>query len=324
VYALLGLLLTHDLLKRFGRFVEPYASWSVVAIWFGTPLLYYMTLAPGFAHAPAMFAVSLMLWLWLRSRERGDDSLRTWAGTGAAGGCAGLIRPPAALFLVAPTVELVWSAVRNRRWAWGAGRVVVMGVCAGAMFLPQLVLNRILSGGLSPTKLVTRKLAFSSPHFLQVLFDAGHGLFFWTPLAIVAVAGLAIPALWRRNRLGSLIALTFLLQIWINGSVESWTQAGAFGARRFVESTPVLAWGLAAALTWSAPRIRRLTALAILAVFVWWNLSLMVQFGLKLMNRQRLEWPAVAVNQVSVVPSRLVRTAWLFFTDREALVRERR
>jgi hypothetical protein len=61
---------------------------------------------------------------------------------------------------------------------------------------------------------------------------------------------------------------------------------------------------------------------AALALFAWWNVSLMVQFGLKLMDRQRLEWPKVAVSQFTEVPERLGRVAVLFFTDRERLVRE--
>jgi hypothetical protein len=48
----------------------------------------------------------------------------------------------------------------------------------------------------------------------------------------------------------------------------------------------------------------------------------MVQFGLKLMDRQRLEWPRVARNQVTEVPRGLGRAAVLFFTDRERLVKE--
>jgi hypothetical protein len=63
-------------------------------------------------------------------------------------------------------------------------------------------------------------------------------------------------------------------------------------------------------------------AAAALAVFAWWNVSLMVQFGLRLMDRQRLEWPKVAVNQFTEVPRRLGRVAVLFFSDRERLVRE--
>jgi hypothetical protein len=57
-------------------------------------------------------------------------------------------------------------------------------------------------------------------------------------------------------------------------------------------------------------------------VFAWWNVSLMVQFGLRLMDRQRLEWPKVAVNQFTEVPRRLGHVAVLFFSDRERLVRE--
>jgi hypothetical protein len=324
LYAFLGLLLTHNALRRFGQFAEPYATWSVLGIWLGTPLLYYMSLAAGFAHAPGVFAVSLLLWLWLRARERGDDSLRTWGWIGAAGGLAGLIRPSGALFLAAPAVDLASRTLRNRRWMWGFGRAVVMGVCAGALIFPQLVLNRALTGGLGPTRLVTRKLSFTSPHFLQVLFDPGHGLFFWTPLALVAAVGLAALAFRRRDRVAPLLALAFLLQVWVNGSVESWSQAGAFGARRFLEMTPVFVWGLAAVMTWAVPRMQRLATASILVVFVWWNVSLMVQFGLNLMDRQRLEWPRVAVNQITEVPPRLARTAWLFFTDREGLVREQR
>jgi len=323
-YAFFGLLLTHNALRRFGQFAEPGATWSVIGVWLGTPLLYYMSLAPGFAHAPAVFAVSLLLWLWLRSRDRGDDSVRAWAWIGAAGGLAGLVRPSGVLFLVAPAAELVWRTLRGRRWAWGLGRALVMGACAGALLFPQLILNRVLTGGLGPTRLVTRKLTFTSPHFLQVLFDPGHGLFFWTPLVLVAVAGLAAIAFRRKDGVGPLLAAAFLLQVWINGSVESWSQAGAFGARRFVELTPIFAWGVAVAVAWAARRLRRLATASILVIFVWWNLSLMAQFGLNLMNRQRLEWPRVAVNQICAVPPRLARAVLLFFTDREGLVREQR
>ena len=68
--------------------------------------------------------------------------------------------------------------------------------------------------------------------------------------------------------------------------------------------------------------MRTAAVAAALGVFVWWNVSLMVLFGLKLMDRQRLEWPRVAVSQVREVPPRLARVAWLFLTDRERLVRE--
>jgi hypothetical protein len=59
----------------------------------------------------------------------------------------------------------------------------------------------------------------------------------------------------------------------------------------------------------------------VVALAIWWNVSLMVQFGLKLMDRQRLDWPGVAIRQVSEVPPRILNTAKLYFTDQDALLR---
>jgi hypothetical protein len=84
----------------------------------------------------------------------------------------------------------------------------------------------------------------------------------------------------------------------------------------------MFAWGLAALVEAARPHLGRVPLAAALAAFVWWNVSLMVQFSLRLMDRQRLEWPKVAVNQFTAVPSRLGRVAVLFFTDRERLLRE--
>jgi hypothetical protein len=119
------------------------------------------------------------------------------------------------------------------------------------------------------------------------------------------------------------LVVGYLTQVWLNGSVESWSQAGAFGSRRFLSLTFVLAWGLAVVVAASRRRLRPAAAL-VLAVLVWWNVALMIQFGLRLMDRQRLEWPRVAINNVTQVPPRLWRTARLFLVDRERLVRESR
>jgi hypothetical protein len=124
------------------------------------------------------------------------------------------------------------------------------------------------------------------------------------------------------RRLTLLLSLAFLAQVWINGSIESWSQAGAFGSRRFLGITVVFAWGLALLVEALLPRLGRAPVAAVLALFAWWNVSLMVQFGLRLMDRQGLEWPRVAVNQFTEVPPRIARVAVLFFTDRERLVRE--
>ena len=322
IYGFLGLLLIHDALRRFGGFSEAAAAWTVAALWLGTPVLYYMTVAPGFSHAPSLFAVSLLVWLWLRARAAGGGSLAQWIAMGAAGGLAGLVREQDALFLVIPAGWALWEGLRRGPILEAIKRLAALAVTAALVFLPQLLVYDVLTGRFRPSRMVSGKLDPSSPHFLEVLFDPGHGLFVWTPLLLVAFLGLIYAILRRRDAVAPFLTLAFLLQVWINGSLYTWTQGGAFGSRRFVSATAALAWGLAWAATVLSERAGRRAVAAAVVLFAWWNVSLMVQFGLKLMDRQRLEWPRVAVNQFVEVPPRLGRAAWLFFTDRERLVRE--
>ena len=323
LYGFAGLLLVHDALVRFGGFSDAAATLTTAALWLGTPVLYYLTLAPGFAHAPSLFAVSLLVWTWLRARARGDQArLRDFAFVGLTGGLCAVVREQDLLFLAVPMSWIAWEAVRGRGRARAAARAGVVAATAALVMVPQLLAYRALTGHFGPSRLVTRKVDWRSPHLLGVLFDPAHGLFAWSPLLLLAAAGL-LWAVWKRRDAPSvLLALAVIQQAWINGALESWTQAGAFGSRRFVAATPMFAWGLATLVEAVRPRLGRVPVAAALVVFAWWNVSLMVQFGLRLMDRQRLEWPKVAVNQFTEVPRRLGRVAVLFFTDRERLVRE--
>lgn len=322
LYGGLGLLVIHDALRRFGGFPDRAAGWATAALLWASPLLYYMTIAPGFSHATSVFAVAALVWVTLHARA--GQGLARWIAVGALGGIAALVREQDALFLSVPLGLLAADAVRAGRWGAAALRGAVTVGTAMAVFVPQLLAYQAINGGFGPSRLVTRKMTYTSPHFLEVLLDPGHGLFVWAPVLLVAAAALAAAALRRRDVTCGVLLLAFLLQVWINGSVESWTQAGAFGSRRFVGATVVFAWGLAAAVGALRERVRPAACAALLVVFAWWNVSLIVQFGLRLMDRQRLEWPRVAVNQFTEVPTRAARAARLFLTDRERLVRETR
>jgi hypothetical protein len=324
-WAFAGLLLTQHVLTRWAGVTEAAATLACAALWLGSPLLYYVTLAPGFAHACGFFAVSLMLFLFLRARDRADQGARLvdWTSVGAAAGLCALVRDQEGLLVVVPGV---WLLTRLRRQpSLTLQRGAVMAGTAAVVMAPQLLAYHALNGHYGPSRLVGRKMTWWSPHLLEVLFDPGHGLFFWTPLLLLAVVGLAMAL--RRSApdargASALLALGLLTQVWINGCIQSWSQAGAFGSRRFVGITLVFAWGLATLLDALRPRLGTAPLAAAMALFAWWNVSLMVQFGLKLMDRQRLEWPRVAVSQFTEVPPRLFRVAALFFTDRERLVRE--
>lgn len=314
--AILGFALAFVTLKRYLGVTEGLALTAVLAVWFGTPALYYMTVAPAFAHAPSIFAVSLLFFLWLRARE--EDSVFAWVLVGCCAGLAMLIREQAALFLIAPGLDLGLRLVKGDVKRALERGVAVLGATFLA-FIPQLLAYQALNGTFGPTQLVQRKMDLGSPHFVDVLVSPGHGLLLWTPLLIVAFLGLA-RSIGRLGAVGVFVTLALVAQIYINGSVLSWHQAGAFGSRRFVDSTVLFVIGFAFGLM----AVRTRTQKIVVALAIWWNVSLMVQFGLKLMDRQRLDWPGVAVRQVTEVPKRILNTAKLYFTDPDALVRSTR
>ena len=274
------------------------------------------TLAPAFAHAPSIFAVSLLFYLWLRARDK--DRVFAWALVGFCAGLAMLIREQAALFLIAPGLDLGLRLVKGDIKRSLERGVAVLGA-AFLAFIPQLLAYQALNGTFGPTQLVQRKMDFGSPHFVDVLVSPGHGLLLWTPLLIVAFFGLA-RSIGRLGAVGVFVTVALVAQIYINGSVLSWHQAGAFGSRRFVDSTVLFVIGFAFGLM----AVRTRTQKIVVALAIWWNVSLMVQFGLKLMDRQQLDWPGVAQRQVTEVPRRILNTAKLYFTDPDALVRSTR
>jgi hypothetical protein len=109
------------------------------------------------------------------------------------------------------------------------------------------------------------------------------------------------------------------MQAYISGAVESWTVAGAFGQRRFVGLTPILTLGVAALLAAVAEpsqRLARVGARGLLALCIWWNLGLIIQFGTHRMDRQHLTLGENAWTTFVVLPREAPTLAWRYLTDR--------
>jgi hypothetical protein len=324
VYGALALLLSAAIARRVAGAGDQLAT---LAVWLGTPLVFYMYIAPGFSHACSAFAVSLFLWQWLRVRT--VWSLPGVVGLGVIGALLPMVREQDAFFLIGPALDFVV-------WAWRRGsaepraavvRDVTARAVAGAAalavgYLPQLIAYHALNRHFGPTVKVARKMTWSSPHFLEVLWSPEHGFLFWTPLAVIAVVGLLVLATARRadptsrdaRQIAALAMVMLIAQVYVSGCVESWTVAGSFGQRRFVATTPLLVLGLATLLR-HASATRWLTLLAT-TVAIWWNLGLMAQFGLHTMDRQRLALADNARATFVTLPRTAPSLAWRYLTDR--------
>ena len=210
-------------------------------------------------------------------------------------------------------------------------RTAITAALVGAVsfllaFAPQLLAYNSLNGHPSPTELVERKMIWTSPHALEVLFSPAHGLFAWTPLALLALSGVVLLALGHTRgghpearRIGAIALVMVAAQVYITGAVDSWTLQGSFGQRRFVGLTPILTVGLAAlfAAAAASPLWRRALAAAV-AICLWWNLGLIAQFALHRMDRQRLTLRENAWQTFVVLPREAPAILWRYLTDRSS------
>jgi hypothetical protein len=194
-----------------------------VTVWIGTPLLFYMYVAPPFAHATSAFAVALFVTVWLHVR-------RTWPVSGVilvglAGALMTMVREQDVFFVAGPVVDFAIDALRTRGAVLRQRMTAALAGAAAFVigWLPQLLAYQALNGRPGPSQYVTRKMYWHSPHALQVLFDPSHGFFFWTPLAALALAGLTILALQRQRTASAMASLA-------SSDVKHWPRVSSVGA----------------------------------------------------------------------------------------------
>ena len=337
LYGLGAVLLSWIGARRMG--LHGTAAAAALAVWIGTPLLFYTHVAPPMSHACSAFMVALFVLTWLRVRTRWS-----WHGCAWLGGIAAvmtMVREQDAFFVCGPALDFLAFAVGRIRARSAArpaeiGRLAAMataGIATGVLvFTPQALAYLALNGRLGPSGIVERKMTWSAPHALQVLLSPEHGLLVWTPLVALGLLGLCLlsrvtasaDATSGSGWLSGCFVLMVAAQVYVAGSVESWTVAGAFGQRRFVALTMLVTIGLAALLQLATTRRARLAASALVGLCVWWNLGLMAQFGAGLMDRQRLELGRNAYTTFVILPGRAPAIVHRYLFDRASYYRPAR
>lgn len=289
---------------------------GALAVWLGSPLLFYMYVAPPFSHACSAFAVALFTAVWLHVRD--DWSPAGLAALGATGALMAMTREQDVFFIAGPALDFLLQAARRPFAAlpWTA----VVAAAAGFLlaYSPQLAAYHIVNGHFGPHASVANKMKWYAPHALQVLLSPEHGWFVWTPLALLALIGLvmrarAASATGRNGHVWICLLLMFILQVYISGSVDSWTVAGGFGQRRFVALTTVMVIGISALTRPAAGRRLLLTAVALA---VYWNIALTAEFATGLMDRQRLEPARNAYDALVTLPIHGPSIVYRYFVNR--------
>ncbi len=359
-YAFAGLVLAYLLVRQF--IPAFYAALATAAVWFATPVIFYMSLTPPMSHANSLFAISLWLYIWYRTRGWRFDSdgnfipgQRTgpkWLLLGVLGGLMTTIREQDGVVLIVAAIESLylyyqfWKLSRpaspNRQSRVPSGCVnrkskalflgnILLLVGLALSLIPLLATYQALNGHLGPSKIVGDKLGFFSistlGHFVGLMFDPDHGMFFWSPILLPAIVGLILMLRERRLRLLAVVLIVvYLCEMYISASFQTWTMKGSFGARRLVGISPVYIAGLAYLGYWLAQatrrgwHLRRRWLIAAAVLFIAWNFGLIIQFSAirTESERQNLDFPRVAADQFTAVPSKIVSIAEKFIFNRSS------
>jgi energy-converting hydrogenase Eha subunit B len=308
------------------------AAMAALAVWLGTPVLFYMYLAPGFSHACSAFAVAAFVVIWLRIRHQWSFPGVVVLGIAAA--VMGMVREQDVFIAIGPALDFLLSARRQVRAGalrlTGAAARAVAGTVAFALcFLPQVLTYATLFGRGAPSSTVQNKMAWTSPHTWQVLASPANGLLFWTPLALPALAGLVWMAIqWKRietpggmpsgerRYIAAICLIMVMTQIYVGGALDTWAGAGSFGQRRLVGLTIFFVLGLTTVFAALHRRSARVGASVLVVLAVWWNVGLIAQFGAGMMNRQRLEPMRNAYHNFVTIPRQLPTLVYRFLVDR--------
>jgi hypothetical protein len=288
--SLLGLWFLYGICRHFAR--PSRAALAVGLLTLGTTIVFYSAVEVTMAHGLGTVAVAGLAWYWLRTY--GSERPGRWLLVGGLVGVAALMRWQLATFALLPGGECVFQYRRAWRSGDRSGKPVAclalatLGSVLG--FLPQVIAWKAVFGSWVVTPVVTSH-NWLCPSWGRVLTSTDRGLFYWTPLTLLALGGNLCRA-WRRagaetadpaNQVRKetlfLLCSAFLLQVYVLASLwgEAVQLGVSFGLRHLTESVVVLGPGLALLLERARPRgFRILCTLG--CVLVVWNLQLVGQF----------------------------------------------
>lgn len=285
-YATLGLWLLYRFLRR--RLSEVPAAWAILLLWLATPLFFYMYLHPSMSHANSFLMATLVLIQYLDSPR----TLWRWGLLGLSAGLMVLVRFQDGILLLGLAAGELWYLFHEKTVKEPGAiprHLALYAVFMVGFILPltlQFAAWHVLQGSWfsGPRAYVTQgQFSLLAPtHVPQVLFSSNHGLFYWHPALLIAVAGLLIAGNFLREKLMALAAFTG--QTWVIASWSIWWGGASFGQRMFISTLSFLAIGAA---TLFARESRFSIALkVILLVLIAWNFGCVVQYGLGWIPRQ--------------------------------------
>lgn len=275
-YVVAGLWFLKRLLERY--FSTGITVATLVALLAGTSLYHYATFDSTWSHA---FTFALFSAFLERLDARRPGRLADDLVLGAISGLLILVRHTNALIPICFFGAHAW---RTRSLP------LIPAAVATLVVLPQLWLYHRATGHWLISSYGSLGFAFDSPHLAGVLVSPRKGLFFYAPLLMLALPGLAaLPGRLRDWRVP--IAILLAVNTYLIASWWDWQFGASYGHRGFVDFYPAFAIGLAVAFAYaSSRRPIRVAVTCVVTLLCALSLFQMLQYWHRVLPMSDVTW----------------------------------
>jgi hypothetical protein len=235
----------------------------------GSPLVYSVLFSPYDAHSVDALLSTLLALLLVRAALHPSPGVELALALGAIAGALVVVRYANAVLAIGIAVVLVARRESRLLLSAAGAAAVVAGVLLALPLLRGIPYGSSATPELNAAASLREELEFDPLAPFKMLFTLQRGLFVWTPLTLLALAGAVL--LWRRRprlrlalaALGAnALALLAFHVVW----GKYWAGGFGFSQRFLIGLTPLFLLGVAELLTRLGPR-----ALAVLLPCVAWT-----------------------------------------------------
>ena len=237
-YLLIGVFFLNKTLTIY-QIGEWQKSLTLFAAVFGTNLFYYVISEPGMSHAYSFTFVSAFI--FYTKKYISTFEKKFLFAIAASYGMIVLVRPVNGLILFAifflaenfSQLKKIFTQFLKSKVYFLFSILIFLSI----IFI-QLLIYKISTGNFFIYSYGDEKFNFFHPHFFDILFSYKKGLFLYTPMYFISLAGLLF--LWKCSKfefyswLGFFILITYIFSSW-----WMWFYGGSFSSRVYVDYIPL-------------------------------------------------------------------------------------
>lgn len=276
-YLLLGSYFLNKVLARYS--INPFNRAIVLAATvFGTNLFYYTVYEPSMSHVYSFAFINMFIYCVIVYVE--NLSTRHLFFSGILLGMIFLIRP-ANLLILAAVPFIAGDAMALKRAVLTSFQRWRSSFFAILLFLIPVTIQAFIykaqTGNYWVYSYGDEQFDLGRPHMLEMLFSYRKGLFVYTPLWFLSLAGLIY--VFRKNRWQGIAWLTFFLILtWVLSSWHQWYYGGSFSSRVYIEYYALFAILLGTLLQHFKKNIPRSVLISIIGLLVLYSVIQTYQY----------------------------------------------